>query len=295
MSQKALSPDTWDCHVHVLSPEKFPYRQDRTYTPYAATLAELVKASPAKGIVIVQASVEDGPDPLLHHLQEGRSLYPERIWRGAVITTTRQDRDVALFGKEYLNLLHEAGVRSIRIQSGYGSFGSDSQQLQDYIVRLAQSYSVASLGWSISIHQSLKGWMMMEEFLATRSDLQHVRFVAEHQGWATPSAYGTPEFGSMIRLMTTGRLWVKVSALHRRSPGDIYAMKQVISQIVTSRPDRIVWGTDWPHTNPAATGLEPQPPLEDVDTQAEIEAVQSWVGERDWEAMLAHNPAQLYQ
>jgi predicted TIM-barrel fold metal-dependent hydrolase len=294
MQSSEASSQSWDCHVHVLDPKRFPYRQGRTYTPYPALLPDLVHATASKGIVIVQASVEDGPEPLLYHLKAAKQQFPDHIWRGSVISTTREDRNVALMPQPYLNDLHAAGVRSVRIQSGFGSFGSDQHKLQEYVIALAQSYCIESLGWSISIQQSLQAWASMAEFIQRDGRVQHVRFVAEHNGSATPEVTGTPDFDAFLALLQTGRLWVKISALHRRSPGNIYRMKEVVTRLVQARPDQVVFGSDWPHTNPAAQGTEPQPPLQDVDTNAEMEAVRTWVGDEIWQSMLTANPLRLY-
>ncbi|KPI39722.1 uncharacterized protein AB675_3509 [Cyphellophora attinorum] len=294
MQKREIPLQSWDCHVHVLDPERFPYRQDRTYTPYPALLPDLVQATTSKGIVIAQASVEDGPECLLYHLKAAGQQFPEHTWRGSVISTTREDRDVVLMPHAYLHDLHAAGVRSVRIQCGFGSFGSDQQKLQDYVIALAQSHCVKSLGWNISIQQSPKAWASMAEFIERDKRVQHVCFVAEHNGSATPEVVGTPEFDALLALRESGRLWMKISALHRRSPGNINRMEEVVIRLVQARPDKAVFGSDWPHTNPAAQGAEPQPPLQGVDTNAEMEAVRTWIGNEIWQRMLTENPVRLY-
>lgn len=97
MDSQRLPPGSWDCHVHVLDPDRFAYRSDRTYTPVPAKLESLITSSAFDCILIVQASVEDRPVPLLQHLREGRTAFPERTLRGAVMTTTRKHQDVSQY------------------------------------------------------------------------------------------------------------------------------------------------------------------------------------------------------
>ncbi|OJJ58396.1 hypothetical protein ASPSYDRAFT_46414 [Aspergillus sydowii CBS 593.65] len=64
----SINSGIWDTHVHVLNPVQFPFKSSRTYTPELASLDQLISSSPATNFLVVQASVEDGPDAILHHL-----------------------------------------------------------------------------------------------------------------------------------------------------------------------------------------------------------------------------------
>lgn len=64
----SLPPASWDAHVHVFDPTRFPYAANRSYTPEPAPLSALLDASFAQNIMIVQASIEASPEGLAAHL-----------------------------------------------------------------------------------------------------------------------------------------------------------------------------------------------------------------------------------
>lgn len=154
---------------------------------------------------------------------------------------------------------------------------------------------MASLGWAISIQQPFQAWPRLKQCLTNIKSAYNVTIIAEHNGSATPADNDTQAFTEFLGLLRDGIIsFVKISALHRRSPGNIEAMKPIVQQLVSSRPDGALWGTDWPHASAAAKDLSPRPPLEGVDSTAELAAVASWLTEDQLTEMLVHNPHRLF-
>ncbi|KLU89911.1 hypothetical protein MAPG_08880 [Magnaporthiopsis poae ATCC 64411] len=89
-------------------------------------------------------------------------------------------------------------------------------------------------------------------------------------------------------------LGIFCGALHRRSPGNLPAMRPIIEAFADAAPDALLWGSDWPHVNSSAVGLTPSPPLRGVDTQAELGLLREWLTDEQWERMLVVNPARAF-
>ena len=73
--------------------------------------------------------------------------------------------------------------------------------------------------------------------------------MADHIACATPSNYGSSALQDFVELLQSGRVYVKISALYRRSPVDIHVMKDIITLLAQAAPRALLWGSDWPHVN----------------------------------------------
>ena len=130
-------------------------------------------------------------------------------------------------------------MRFIPTQPG----GLPLAQLEYYAERLA------ALGWHIQL--MLAPAHLLE--LAPRLQKLRCDFVIDHMG-DIQAALGTeqPAFKALLRLLETGRCWTKLSAgyhVSQQQPPyrDVIPLAQAL---VAARPDRLLWGTDWPHINP---------------------------------------------
>ncbi|TLD16682.1 uncharacterized protein PgNI_02505 [Pyricularia grisea] len=289
LSTLAISPSAkppagaWDTHVHVLNPCQFPYSPNRTYTPEPAPLSSLIANSYTDNIVIVRASVDSGPAGALYALKTARAEYPGRSFRATLDLTDVQDASAADF-----DALHAAGVRALRLY-GPGDVGSNVTWVQGLLRAAAELDGVRRLGWAVSAMLPLATFAALEDSLLHDPALAHLRLIAEHNGSATPSDRASGDFQALLNLLSAGRLWVKLGALHRQSPGDVHLMKEVVTAMTQAAPAAMLWGSDWPHVNSTNKGLVPGPPLV-VDTAAELEAIHNWVGEKVWQAMFVGNP-----
>jgi predicted TIM-barrel fold metal-dependent hydrolase len=151
-------------------------------------------------------------------------------------------------------------------------------------------------GWHV---QTFLPAAAIEPLAATLTELA-VPAVIDHFGLVTPDAVDSPAAGQLVRLLQTGRIWVKLSAPYRIAddPADA-GIGPLARKLAGANPDRVVWGSDWPHT-PAHghdnVGDDEEMPYRDLDTAALLGLVQRWF-EGDARAVtrvLVHNPAELY-
>ncbi|TLD21205.1 hypothetical protein PspLS_09278 [Pyricularia sp. CBS 133598] len=288
-----LPPLSFDSHVHCFNPSRHPFKPSRSYTPEAAPLSALVATSLADRIMIVQASIEDGPANLIDNLHDARAQHPEKLFRGTVFADPEPGRGLEGLSAEEFATLHDLGVRSIRIHGSYGGNGNNASWVQDQFRRAAALNGVRTHGWSLSAQLPLAMWAAIGDFLERDENLAGVAVVADHNGSATPEDVGSAEFDRFLKLLEAQKVHVKVGALHRRSPDDITRMRAVVEGFAASGPGMMVWGSDWPHVDTTKGPEVVSPPLK-VDTPAELRAIRSWVSDEQWRRMLVENPAKLF-
>jgi predicted TIM-barrel fold metal-dependent hydrolase len=285
--------DTWDCHVHCFEPDRFPYKTARAYTPKAAPLNALIQNLLTDNVMLVQASIEQDSTGLLAKLEEYHgALYNfSGLIRGTILAdnTTRLS---TLSDKEFKRM-HLLGVRSIRLHGSYGGSGSDLDWVQREMKALACLRPVREYGWSVSAQLPLKTWSGLKPFILTNPQLSNATIVADHIASSVPADYGTSALEDFTDLLKSGRFYVKISALHRRSPGDIQAMKSIVSLLAQVAPQALLWGSDWPHVDTSHNDIEAGP-IEGVNAADELAAVKSWLSEEQMRYMLVDNPRRVF-
>ncbi|RAK80801.1 MFS general substrate transporter [Aspergillus fijiensis CBS 313.89] len=267
-----LPREAWDSHLHCLDPQRFPFKPTRAYTPPPATLERMVQHRQTNKLMLVQASIEDGYEGFLAHLTECRRLYPSITIRGTICYDPELDR----LTKEEFEQWHEAGARCIRIHGVYGQFRDQPELVRSQLRALAGSYGVRVLGWSISAQLPLPVWASLRPFLIEDKSMQDTILIADHNGCAEPDDIDTSDFRAFMDLLGSGRLYVKIGALYRRSPDDFLRMEPVIRAMAEQTPERLVWGSDWPHVVTGGGKLQ----VGDVD--AELAALRGWLSEEAW-------------
>lgn len=273
-------PHSCDCHTHVFGPStEYPFDPGRTYTPGEASVDDLLALHAALGIdrvVIVQPSPY-GTD--------------NRCTLDAVRRLGDRARAVAVispdWGRDRLEALGRAGVRGIRLNLETAGV-HDPAAAKTLFRRAAEQ--VGPLGWHIQVFTSLA---MLAALRQALSGLD-VPVVVDHFGRA--SATGEPGFDALLALVEAGRAWVKLSAPHRAARSD--DVLAVARALITANPERMLWGTDWPHPGGGQrTGAERDQvaPFQQVDDLAALNCLYRWAGD---DAMvtriLVDNPATLY-
>ncbi|WP_374253357.1 amidohydrolase [Xanthobacter sp.] len=231
---RVLPPGTCDTHMHVFGPPAhYPLVAGRNYTPQPVTFDAYRPVMAALGIdraVLVQPSVY-GTDnsALLNTLRRA----PEHL-RGVVVVAPEVS-DAELAG------LHGLGVRGIRVNRR----NPGGLSLED-LARLAAR--IGAFGWHIQL-QAVIG----EGFsLAPIVRACPVPVVLDHMGFLAPGLplAGGP-FGEVLELVGEGNLWVKLSAPYRlchRGPDGYAALAPYVAALLACRTDRLLWASDWPHT-----------------------------------------------
>lgn len=231
--RRLLPLGTCDTHMHVFGPPgRFPLSPQRGYTPAPVTLDDYEPVMQALGIeraVVVQPSVYGSDNAAL---LEALARWPERL-RGVVVV----DSDAP---DATLRAMDEAGVRGIRInRRNPGGLSLDDA------FRLA--VRIAPLGWHIQLQVELSRGVELAHLAAGCP----VPLVLDHFGFLDPRwSINDPSFRAVLRLLETGTFWVKMSAPYRLSrKGPPYEdLRPFMAALLACRPDRLLWATDWPHT-----------------------------------------------
>ena len=227
-----------DAHCHVFGPgSAFPYAPERKYTPADAPKERLFTLHDFLGFersVIVQATC---------HGDDNRALVD------ALLTAGDRARGVATIGpgitRSELTDLHQAGVRGIRFN--FVRRLADPQP-DDYYRRLTDL--VAEFGWYVLVYFEAADLPERWELITHLPTV----VVVDHLGRpdVTRPVNG-PGFALFRRLMREHEnVWAKLSGAERLSasgPPDYQDFITFARHIARSHPDRVLWGTDWPHPN----------------------------------------------
>ncbi|MBV7483114.1 amidohydrolase family protein [Bordetella sp. BOR01] len=275
-----------DCHVHVFGPtSQYCFDPARTYTPAEAPLAQLDALHRGLGIarsVIVQPSPYGTDnrcllDVLAQLGDAGRGV--------AVIDATTTD--------EALAAMHRAGVRGVRVNletSGEHDPQVARRKLQQAAAR------VAPLGWHVQTYTNLATFAALADSLP---DLP-TTLVVDHFGRAQPHL-GLAQVGldRLLDAVAAGRVYVKLSAPYRISRVADYADAAPLARaLVDANPDRMLWGSDWPHPGSAAGGplsVDGITPFRQEDNHRALARCLEWAGSAERaRRILVDNPARLY-
>jgi len=233
-------PGAIDCHAHIFGPvARYPFSPKRLFTPPDVTLAQYRQLLATLGIaraVLVTPSVY-GMD---NERQLDTLVEMQGAWRGVAVVAT----DVA---ESELERLHRAGFRGVRVNL----FAKSGLMLDDLEAIAAR---VSPLRWHVQLHADAR---TLPE-IAARLRRLPVDVVFDHMGHI-PAAAGAahPGFSALLELMREGRFWAKLSAPYRLSELR-YPWNDVVPfarALISAAPDRLVWGSDWPH--PAVPGHMP--------------------------------------
>ncbi|MFI0989529.1 amidohydrolase family protein [Streptomyces exfoliatus] len=234
-----------DAHCHVFGPGAvFPFAPERKYTPCDASRDQLFALRDHLGFsrtVVVQATCHGADNSaMVEALRASGGLA-----RG--VATVRPDVSDA-----ELRELHEAGVRGVRFNFVKRLVdAAPRQDLRDVALR------IAPYGWHVVVYFEAADLPDLRDFLLSVP----VPLVVDHMGRpdVTKDPDG-PEFGAFLDLMRARPdIWCKVTCPERLSvsgppalDGERSAYRDVVPfarRVVEEFPDRVLWGTDWPHPN----------------------------------------------
>jgi predicted TIM-barrel fold metal-dependent hydrolase len=273
-----------DCHTHVFGPHaRFPLASDRLYTPGPALVEDLEalhRALSIDRVVVVHPSVY-GTDNAC--TVDALRRLGKRARGVAVID--RGVSDAALAD------MHAAGVRGVRVNlETYGRHDPAAARRQ--LVEAAAR--VAPLGWHVQTYTNLAMIAALHDTIRTLP----TTLVVDHFGRAqAASGCGQPNFDTLLGLLRSGKVYVKISAAYRISQQPDYADAAALARaLIAANPDRVVWGTDWPHPGAARRDPAVIEPFRPEDDGAALNRLAQWAGDRaTLRKILVDNPAMLYQ
>ena len=227
-----LPPKAADCHAHVFGPEEqYPRAAARLYTPPPVLLEDYFAMHRATGFergVLVQTGVYGNDN---RFIVDAIKAHPTRLRGIALIDENITDRE--------LQHLADNGVRGFRVNrtAKTGLAFDVARRLSD---------RVKDLGWHVQFLLDVEDHPDLDTFLGSFP----TEVVIDHLGRPDPRlGVQAPGFQALLRLLKSGRCWVKLSAPYRTSANEppYPDMTPFAHALVATMPDRLVWGSDWPH------------------------------------------------
>ncbi len=276
-----------DCHTHIHGdPERFPYFAGRVYTPEEASpeeMSALHQALHIDRVVIVTPSV--------YGTDNSASIYGIKA-RGATA------RGVAVIaddtGESELDALHADGFRGIRINLATAGISDPEIGRTRFTAAVER---MKTRGWHVQLFTELPMVAAIRDLVAAAP----VPVVFDHFGGARAKlGTGHPGFSDLLDLVRSGKAYVKISGAYRASRnGPDYADVIPLAQaLIAANPDRIVWGTDWPHPDavtPPGRKVTDVNPLYQIDDGRLLNQLPVWAPDATVRRkILVDNPARLY-
>jgi predicted TIM-barrel fold metal-dependent hydrolase len=281
----AVPDGACDCHVHVFgSDAEFPFIRRRGYTPPPARVGELTTLLDAlhlSRVVVVQPSVYGSDNSCT---LEGMRELGARARGVAVIDADTSDTA--------LDEMRQRGVRGVRVNletAGETDLDVARRNLEAAVAR------VAPFGWHVQLYTRLSVIAGLQREFAHLP----VPVVFDHFGGATAAGgVGQPGFAALLELVQAGHAYVKLSGAYRSST-EAPAYRDVMPlarALIAANPDRIVWGTDWPHPHAAAPDAALEiTPFFDIDDGLLLNNLAEWTDDAAIRRkILVENPARLY-
>ncbi|MCH8070951.1 MAG: amidohydrolase family protein [Proteobacteria bacterium] len=230
-------PGSCDAHCHVFGPaDVFPYASTRKYTPPDAPKEKLRQLHDTLGLeraVIVQASC--------HGTDNSAMLDAIAASDGRYRGVCNADDS---FTESQFAELHAGGIRGVRFNFVKHLGGAPDLDKMRAIIE-----KVRHLPWHVELHFDAKDLLEYESVL----DEIPLPVVIDHMGRApVVDGVGQAPFQSLLsKLRNSENLWVKVSGSERLSTeGAPFSDALVFARAcIDAAPDRVIWGTDWPHPN----------------------------------------------
>jgi 2-pyrone-4,6-dicarboxylate lactonase len=267
-----------DTHAHIFGPAaRFPYVEERIYTPPDSTYDDyraLIAALGVQRAVLVQPSVYgENNAAMLDALARCGSGVRAVAVADPAIATAR------------IKVLHDAGVRGLRFNV---VDRRDNKNVVPAAMLRALASRLAPFGWHIELLVNVDE---APDFAQSIADIP-VPVVLGHLGYPKAGARhwtGSPAFAGLLRLLDRGRCWIKLTGPYRISGAADVPYDDVddaAHKLVAAAPQRLVWGTDWPHA------MKKKRMANDGEL---ADLLQRWAPDAATRArILVDNPAELY-
>lgn len=265
-------PKSCDAHCHVFGPHPmFPYSDKAAYWPPDADKHALKRLHDKLGIeraVLVQASCH-GTDnrAMIDAIKSSNGAY-----RGVCIANDS-------FNENDFQDLHDGGVRGVRFNFVKHLGGAPNLDSMKTVLQ-----RVKPLGWHLVIHVNAEDVISYAEFF----DALDLEIVVDHMGRVpTTEGVGQQAYKILLERMQRDNWWMKVCGSERISMGPpFYDAVPFAQGFIELAPDRILWGTDYPHPNIKKHMPNDADLLDLVPLIARDAAIQKKI--------LVDNPARLY-
>jgi 2-pyrone-4,6-dicarboxylate lactonase len=245
----AVPKGACDTHAHVFGPpDIFPYYDERRYTPPAAPVEHYRNMQRITGL-----SRAVFVCPTAHG-------YDNRVILDAIAKLGDSARGIAninaTFEAKSLAALAEGGIRGARFHLMKDRPGSEDH-LKAHLPVLQK------LGWILVLHVDPPEFIEHERFIRTLPTVTIIDHMARVRG---KDGLAQPAFRLLLELLKDDRFWVKLCSFDKISAvpqahveGSLPYLDMVpfAQAAIEAAPDRVIWGTDWPHGNTFAPGRTP--------------------------------------
>ena len=271
-----LPPHACDTHAHICGPQaRYAYYSERIYTPADALVPDYRHMLDTLGVeraVLVQPSVYGTDNTAM--LDAMQAAGPN--FRGVAVVA----EDISA---HELERMHDAGVRGVRVNI------VDVKDRKAGTLPLAAlrklALKIAPFGWHLELLMHVDEFPDLDRMLADFP----VDTVYGHLGYMrTDKGITAPGFQALLRLMQSGRAWVKLTGPYRISTQPLpHADTNAYAHaLIKAAPRQIIWGTDWPHV--MVKGAMPN----DGDL---CDLLGDWIPDAATrQQVLVDNPARLY-
>ncbi|MDP9651081.1 amidohydrolase family protein [Paraburkholderia caledonica] len=283
----AVPAHACDAHCHVFDPARFSYAAKRTYSAPPATASDLRRLHSALDIgrtVIVTPSPY-GTD--------------NRVTVDAIAQLGMdRARGVALIdgstSREEIERLDAGGIRAVRVFLGLTADVDPAEALRRFA---DTSRQISGLPWHLQTYARLPVLNALKTQLA---DLP-VPLVLDHfAGLDASASLDQPGFPMVLDLLRSGRIYIKISGPYYSSDDlpDYRNIAPFARALVAANPERILWGSDWPHPGSApVAGRKPTDvaPPRDIDDGGGLNRLAEWVPDASTRTLiLVDNPQRLF-
>ncbi len=244
-----LPPGACDTHAHVFGPpDLFPYADDRRYTPPAAPVEHYRNMQKITGLsrAVFVTPTAHGHD--------------NRVVLNAIAELGDSARGVANIDSSFddaaLDALKDGGMRGARFHLMDDRPGSE-EHLSAQLPRLR------ARDWTLVLHVDPVDLVNHEKFIRALPVVTVIDHMARVRG---ADGLGQPAFRLLLDLLKDDRFWVKLCSFDKisavpkaRVEGSLPFMDMVpfAQAVIAAAPDRVIWGTDWPHGNTFTPGRVP--------------------------------------
>lgn len=281
----APAPAVCDSHVHVFDPVRFAYLTPRRFTPGEATVTQLLahmRRLELARVVLVQPSVYGADNACL---LDALRVLGARARGVAVLSRHTSAAEIAG--------LAAAGVRGARLNLVVDQLETPTIAL----LQLSEIEDRMPANWHVQLHVSQN----MLGALAPHMRQSPRTYVLDHMGLPdVASGTRSKAWTDLLQLMQGGRLYVKLSApyLLSRQPPPHEDLQPFVASLASTRADRLLWGSNWPHTQGSArapsAGLDSVEAFREVDDRDWLASCRQAAG-AEHRAVLSQNAARLYE
>lgn len=291
-------------HTNRGAATRFKYASDRHLTPPPATVEQFLLFKARLGLT----------NSVLTH---GLSYGDDCSSLTAFVSELDRSKTFAIgvinpntITREALKAMHKSGIRGIRVNL-YKYKAMHDIELQKIALRdHADVLRQYCPGWSMAFtHVHPEFWEELAPLVQEIAD-SGIPVVTDHFALLKspsmlPEEYHgdvkkQPGFGAIMSLVRSGALYVKMSAPYRISDMSprYEDLRPIVEALVSAKPARLLWGSDWPHTprmkirSPEEALIET--PFLEVDDEAWLRSLKSWMTGEQWDLVMIKNPSELY-